>query len=90
MSAICPPVFSALGRKSNYVTLPPPLLRRGWTKRSWRSRFFGWMKSLVGSNPRHALAEPMKGTEGPGEPSGETEIASCMYDPVFWMTVAMH
>jgi hypothetical protein len=90
MSAICPSVFGALGRNSNYPSLPSPLLRREWTTPSWRSRVFGWVKSLFGSYPRRALAEPTKRTGGPGEPPGEFEIASCMDDPVFWMMVLMH
>jgi hypothetical protein len=90
MSAICPSIFGALGRNSNYPSLPPPLLRREWTNRSRRGRVFGWVKSLFGSYPRHSLAEPTRTTGGPEEPPDESDIASCMEDPLFWMLVGMH
>jgi hypothetical protein len=90
MSVICPSFFGAIERNSNYPSLLSPLLRREWTNRSRRSRVFAWVKSLFGSYPRRALAEPTKRTGGPGEPPGEPEIVNCMDDPVFWMMVAMH
>jgi len=81
MSAICPSIFGALGRNSSYLSLPPPLLRREWTNRSRRGRVFGWVKSLFGST---------RTTGGPEEPPDESDIASCMEDPLFWMLVGMH
>ena len=91
MSAICPSVFGAIGRNDNYPSLSPPLLGREWTNWSWRSRIFGRVKSLFGSNLARALAEPTKRTGGSEEPPGETEVVSCMVeDPVFWMMVLMH
>ena len=91
MSANCPSVFGAIGRNSDFPSLPPPLLRREWTNQLWRRCIFGRAKSLLGPYLARALAEPMRRTGGPEEPPGETEIVSCMVDdPVFWMMVLMH
>jgi hypothetical protein len=91
MSAICPSVSDALARNSNYLSLPPPFLwRERTTNSSWRSRVFGWVKSLFGSYARCALVEPTKRTSGPEEPPGESELVNCMNDPVFWTMVLMH
>jgi hypothetical protein len=85
MTAVCQSAFGAVGETATARALSLPFLRREWAGRSWRSRVVRWAKSLVLSYSWRAGAKPAEGTGGPGEPPDESEIASCMSDPAFWM-----
>jgi hypothetical protein len=82
MSVVCQSAFGATGI-ARAMSLPGR--RREWAGRSWRSRVIRWAKSLVMSHSWRAGTKPAEHTGGPGEPPGDSEIASCMSDPAFWM-----
>jgi hypothetical protein len=91
MTAVFQFAFAAAGETITASAQPPRLLRRALTSRSWRGRVSGWARTLFGSHLPSPPVEPTARTGGPGgEPPDESEIASCMEDPTFWMMVLMH
>ena len=85
MIVVCQSAFSLVGETATARTMSLPFLRREWTGRSWRVPVIRWAKSPFISYSWRAGAKPAERTGGPGEPPDESEIASCMSDPAFWM-----